>query len=142
MIESGKSYKIIKSKIGCKGIDGCIVVCLGKTTNQFTNGLYESDTTCIVKVIKSSTDSYAKEGEIWCINKDCVYEEIKEKINSKNKPSWQNVFDCKKVFPKDFYSCIDIAKSINYPFICFNGRIYATNKGNFNDPIGDETDLK
>lgn len=135
MFKSGKLYKIITACNGCKGIESAIIEYLGDSTDIECRGLSnEDENTCIVRVVELN-DAWGNVGWVWCINKDCEYKEVIEKL------SWKNTFDCKKVFPKDFDSCIEIAESINYPFICFNGFIYRVSAHNWNCAIGMESEL-
>lgn len=139
MFKTNRLYKIITARNGCKGIESAIVKYLGDCTDIECRGLYDYDKdTCVVRVVFLN-DAWGKTGDVWRINKDCEYEELKGMETTK--PSWKNTLNCKNIFPLDFYKCIDIANSINYPFICFNGFIYSTLDANYTIKIGNESEL-
>lgn len=54
---------------------------------------------------------------------------------------WKDVFNCQKVFPKMFHECQEIAKSVGYDYMSFNGLIYNVNSNLGQDWICKEEDL-
>lgn len=41
--------------------------------------------------------------------------------------TWKNISNCQKIFHMNFFKCADIADSIGYDYMCFNGKIHSTN---------------
>lgn len=58
-----------------------------------------------------------------------------------NKISWKDVFNCQKVFPESFYKCQEIAKSVGYKYMVFNGLVFSVNAKSPEDYLCRDSDL-
>ena len=54
---------------------------------------------------------------------------------------WKDVFDCSKVFPKPFHECVNVAKSVGYDYMSFNGMVVSVDANSTSDFICLEKDL-
>lgn len=54
---------------------------------------------------------------------------------------WIDVFDCKKLFPNDFYQCQIIVRKVMYPYMLFNDKVYSVFSGTPSDPLCYRKDL-
>lgn len=59
-----------------------------------------------------------------------------------NKLSWKDVFNAYKLYPQDFYSCLEYLSETDYKYIAFNGRVYKIDDFNIQNPICLEEELE
>lgn len=60
---------------------------------------------------------------------------------NKLKLTWQDVFDCRKIFPEDFDSCKQIVRRAGYKYMSFNRAVYSIRASDINDIVCDEESL-
>jgi hypothetical protein len=64
-----------------------------------------------------------------------------EYIEEPKPDSWRNIFDAKKMSPESWRKCLSTARELNYPYICWNGRIYSTKDSYQAFPICTEEEM-
>ena len=57
------------------------------------------------------------------------------------KLTWKEVFNCSNVFPEPFHKCKEIAKSVGYKYMSFNGFVCSVEADSTSEFILMEDDL-
>lgn len=72
---------------------------------------------------------------------DLFSHKFMEYIEEPKPNGWRDVFDAQRMFPEAWRTCLEQAKKLKYPYICWNGRVFSTKDSYQAFPICTEEEL-
>ncbi len=113
----------------------------GNTVVSGKSGFYKDESEAIVKAREDLPLYKADVVEIHNYNYNAgTFSRLVYVTSRRNDIKWKDTFNARNIFGKDFHQCQNIAKSVGYKYLLFNGQVYSVT-GSINDELCEEKDL-
>ncbi|ALO79576.1 hypothetical protein HOBO_169 [Bacillus phage Hobo] len=106
-----------------------------------SSGFYEDETDATKKAQQRMGMYHANVVEIHSYNYNAgIFSKFISITSKRNDIKWKDTFNARNILGKDFYECQNIAKSVGYKYLLFNGQVYSVT-GSINNELCEEKDL-
>ncbi|BEU14810.1 hypothetical protein [Bacillus phage CM1] len=113
----------------------------GKTVVSGKSGFYKDESEAAVKAQKELPLYKADVVEIHKYDYNAgTFSRFISITSKRNDIKWKDTFNARNILGKDFYECQNIAKSVGYKYLLFNGQVYSVT-GSINNELCEEKDL-
>ncbi|AHN66640.1 hypothetical protein Bcp1_165 [Bacillus phage Bcp1] len=113
----------------------------GTTVVSAKSGCYKDSTEAVTKAQQELPLYNADVVEIHSYNYNAgIFSKYISITSKRNDIKWKDTFNARNILGKDFYECQNIAKSVGYKYLLFNGQVYSVT-GSINNELCEEKDL-